>query len=216
MARNDLVAWEIKNESTFALYISLHRLLSKYLKVTCIDADTVLLYKGWSNSFWDRGVITGISVSFGWWSRWPMKSDYSRRPFTSTKLSCIPNSTVLRGSRSTEKKMKKKKKKGIVQGSFRPSQKSAFLNILLPYCICCQQFLRLQEVRLALWVIWRLVLLPLSSQRLWWVDCWGVSSWESALGISGFGSQQLKNTSNVGWRSCGMTHMQIALNYGLI
>lgn len=46
VARNDLVAWEIKNENTFALYASLHRLLSKYLKVTCIDADAVLLCKG--------------------------------------------------------------------------------------------------------------------------------------------------------------------------
>lgn len=46
VARNDLVAWEIKNENTFALYASLHRLLPKYLKVTCIDADAVLLCKG--------------------------------------------------------------------------------------------------------------------------------------------------------------------------
>lgn len=56
--------------------ISLYRLLSKSSKVTCVGADTMVSCKTWSNSCWDRGVVTGISVTFGWCCRWPMKFDF--------------------------------------------------------------------------------------------------------------------------------------------
>lgn len=56
--------------------VSLYRFVSKYSEVTCVGADTMVFCKAWSNGCWDRGVIMGISVTFGWCCRWPMKFDF--------------------------------------------------------------------------------------------------------------------------------------------